>query len=71
MDSRSRELIAGNADLDSSSLLRPPEACDWLGIGRSTLFELIADGSLESVKIGRARRIPVGSVRKYVQELGS
>lgn len=69
MDPRSRELIAANADLDDSALLRTREACDWLGVGRSTLFELIADGSLPSVKIGRARRVPVGSVRAYVRQL--
>lgn len=69
MDARSRELIAANAELDDNVLLRPAEACDWLGVGRSTLFELIAEGSLPSVKIGRSRRVPVGVLRNYVRQL--
>ncbi len=58
-----------DTQLDPSMLLRPAQACEWLGVGRSTLFELIASGSLASVKVGRARRISVSALRSYVAGL--
>jgi excisionase family DNA binding protein len=39
-------------------LLTPIEAARALGIGRSKLYQLIQSGRLESVLIGRSRRIP-------------
>ncbi len=43
----------------SAQLLHKPEsAAAVLGIGRSKLFELIAAGEIETVQIGRSRRIP-------------
>jgi excisionase family DNA binding protein len=50
-------------------LLRPVEAADLLGIGRSRLFELMASGELRSVKIGRSRRVPVVAITEYVDRL--
>jgi excisionase family DNA binding protein len=50
-------------------LLRPEEAAEVLGIGRSTLYELLAAGQIESVHIGKARRIPVASLEQYVERL--
>lgn len=43
-------------------------AKDMIGVGRSRLFELIADGSLKSVKLGRKRLILVSSLRTLVGE---
>ena len=34
------------------------EACEFLGIGRSLLYELMNEGLLDSVKLGRRRLIP-------------
>lgn len=50
-------------------LLRPEEAAKALGVGRSTVFELIRAGELRSVKIGKLRRIPSEAVRQYVEGL--
>jgi excisionase family DNA binding protein len=50
-------------------LLKPEEAAEVLGIGRSTLYELLAAGQIESVHIGKARRIPVASLEQYVERL--
>lgn len=50
-------------------LLRPEEAAKALGVGRSTVFELIRAGELRSVKIGKLRRIPSEAVREYVDGL--
>lgn len=46
----------------------PSVAKGMIGVGRSRLFELIADGSLKSVKLGRKRLILVSSLRALVGE---
>lgn len=46
-----------------------PEAADLTGIGRTTLYGEITAGRLESVKIGRARRIPADALEAFVAEL--
>lgn len=48
-------------------LLKIPEAADVLAIGRSTVYELIAGGQLETVHIGRAVRITRASVESFVE----
>jgi excisionase family DNA binding protein len=40
-----------------------PEAAKALGLGRSKVYELIADKRLETVTIGRRRLVRVDSVR--------
>jgi excisionase family DNA binding protein len=51
-------------------LLRPEEVARVLGVGRTTVFELIRAGELRSVKIGKSRRISTEAVREYVAGLG-
>lgn len=50
-------------------LLSPNEAADVLSIGRSKLYELLANGQLDSVRIGSCRRIPLATVTDYVERL--
>lgn len=50
----------------SPLLLRPREAAVALGIGRSKLFELLAEGRLESIKLGSCRLIPRESLEAFV-----
>lgn len=50
-------------------LLTPREAAERLSIGRSKLYELLAEGALESVHIGSSRRIPVGALADFVNSL--
>lgn len=40
-----------------------PDAANSLSIGRSKLYELIADGKVETVSIGRRRLVKVASLR--------
>jgi excisionase family DNA binding protein len=47
-------------------LLRPEEAAQLIGCGRSYVWQLIADGSLASVHVGRLRRIPASAVAAYI-----
>ena len=39
------------------------EAADMLGVSRSGVYRLIAAKQLETIKIGRSRRISVASIR--------
>ena len=51
-------------------LLHPPEeAAKLLAVSRSQIFEMIASGQIESIKIGRLRRIPHDALTSYIQRL--
>ena len=47
-------------------LLRPVEAAEAIGIGRSKVYELIARGELPSVRIGSSVRVPVDALRAWI-----
>ena len=47
-------------------LLTVSEAAQQLGIGRSLLYELLADGQVESIHVGRLRRIPIDALADYI-----
>ena len=50
-------------------LLRVEEAAERLGIGRSLMYHLIVTGAVESVPVGRLRRIPCEALEEYVSRL--
>lgn len=45
------------------------QASAELSIGRSRLFEIIKNGGIETVKIGRSRRIPRAALEAFVARL--
>jgi excisionase family DNA binding protein len=47
-------------------LLRPLEAAEAIGIGRSKVYELLASGELPSVRVGASVRVPVDALREWV-----
>lgn len=47
-------------------LLTALQAAEMLSVGRTTVYELIATGDLETVHIGRSMRIPTDSVHALV-----
>jgi len=49
-------------------LLRIPEVAKALGLGRSTIYELIAKGELPVVRVGRAIRVSATTVQKWVTD---
>lgn len=53
----------------AGELLTVEEAARRLRIGRSLLYRLIASGELESVKVGRLRRVPAECLPEYVATL--
>ncbi|GAA3364013.1 helix-turn-helix domain-containing protein [Saccharopolyspora gregorii] len=50
-------------------LLTVEEAAEQLGIGRTTTYALVRSGELESVRIGRLRRIPKEAINAYAARL--
>jgi excisionase family DNA binding protein len=50
-------------------LLSIEDAGKALGVGRSTVYELIGSGDLELVHIGRSARVPVEAVQAFVARL--
>lgn len=46
--------------------VRIPLAAQMLGIGKSTLYEMIAAGEIETIKIGRSTLVPTDSLRAFL-----
>jgi excisionase family DNA binding protein len=53
----------------SPLLLSVTQAAEALAIGRTKIHELLATGAIESVRIGRSRRIPAAALEAYVARL--
>nr|EIF90669.1 DNA binding domain-containing protein [Streptomyces tsukubensis NRRL18488] len=50
-------------------LYKPEDAADVLSIGRSTLYELMAEGIVKYIKVGRIRRIRRRDLEEFVNSL--
>lgn len=48
-------------------LLRPMEVAEVLGIGRSRAYELIREGQLPTVRLGRSVRVPADRLREWIE----
>jgi excisionase family DNA binding protein len=48
---------------------RPEEVGDLLGVSRSTVYRLMGEGVLESVKVGGARRVTDEQLDRYLASL--
>ncbi|MFE7033501.1 helix-turn-helix domain-containing protein [Streptomyces sp. NPDC057621] len=49
--------------------VRVEEAARRLSIGRTTMYALIRDGAVQTVPIGRSRRVPVQALSDYLAQL--
>ncbi len=49
-------------------LLKPMECAEALGLGRSTTYQLIAEGTLPSVRVGSAVRVPLAALRTWIEK---
>lgn len=47
--------------------MRVPDACRYVGIGRSTLYVLIGEGEVEIVKLGSATLVLTASLNSLVE----
>jgi excisionase family DNA binding protein len=48
-------------------LLTIGEAADRLSLGKTFVYELVMRGELESLKLGKARRIPIEALERFIQ----
>ena len=51
---------------DALGLLTVPEAAGLMRLGKRTVARMIHAGEIESIKIGRSRRIPRQAVADYI-----
>lgn len=62
--------MKSNLDNQNASTLRTiPQAAAALGVGRSTIYELIRQKRLEAVKIGRCTRVPADAIMQFISQL--
>jgi excisionase family DNA binding protein len=64
IENKQRGTAAGVVPL----LLTIPQAAAALAVGRTTVYELISEGDLEAVHIGRSVRVPVDALRAFVDQ---
>jgi excisionase family DNA binding protein len=50
--------------------VRPAKAAEMLGVCRDTVYELMRSGRLRSVKVGRARLIPLAAIGQFLADEG-
>ena len=55
--------------LPTRVLLTVEEAAEQLRIGRTVAWRLVSNGELQSVQIGRLRRVPAAAVSEYAAHL--
>jgi len=66
MDKKHEELIPPRAI--PREVVRAEEAAQSLSISRAKLYQLLADGTIPSISIGRCRRIPVRALEQWVED---
>lgn len=47
-------------------LLTPLEVAEVTGLGRTTVYQFISQGTIPAVKIGRAVRVPVADLKAWI-----
>jgi len=52
-------------------MLTVEQAADAIGIGRTTMFALLKAGDVESVRIGRLRRVPAAAIDRFLECLAA
>lgn len=52
-------------------LLTVEAAAEQLSIGRTYMYQLLKNGQIESVKVGRLRRIPAVALTAYARRLAT
>lgn len=50
-------------------LITTRDACAMLGIKNTTLYQLIKEGRLDTIKLGRKRLVKVASAHRLIDEL--
>lgn len=62
----SHRSLDDRATTDSKLLLTIPEVAQRLSLGRSFVYQLVMRGEIRSIKVGRARRVPVTALDQFI-----
>lgn len=54
--------------MTNPQVISPAEAAVALGVSKSMIYKLLAQGALPSVKVGHLHRIPVGAPERFIEE---
>ena len=66
---QTRQVVDVTLRTSDRMLLTVAEAAERLGIGRSTMYVLIADGQIDTVRVGRLRRIEPEALTAYISRM--
>jgi excisionase family DNA binding protein len=69
VDLQSVSCIVKETRMNSKQLLTVLEVAECLSLSRAFTYQLINSGQLESIRIGRARRVPAEAVAEFVARL--
>ena len=50
-------------------LLRADEVREALGLSRSKIYEMMANGELPTVRFGRSTRVPMDALKRVIRDL--
>jgi excisionase family DNA binding protein len=53
-------------NLGGPLVVKPNVACSMLSVSHKKLYQLLADGQLESFRDGRSRKITVASIERFI-----
>lgn len=59
--------MAIDAPTSERVLLTIPEAAEWLGIGKTLCWQLVARGEIPSVRLGRLVRVHRGALEEWLR----
>ena len=59
--------MSGNETTPTTGLATVEEAMTFLSLGRTKLYDLIANGAIRSITIGKSRRIPWAELHDFCQ----
>ncbi len=51
-------------------MLKPKEAADAVGVGRTLFYRLVKAGVIPSCRVGKSIRIPVAALRAWAEAKG-
>jgi excisionase family DNA binding protein len=66
-DTSDEQSRANNLSVIEPITMRIPEACRFTGIGRSTLYLLIANHEVEIIKLGASTLVVTESLRRMIE----
>ena len=59
--------------MERSELLAftPAQVAEKLGLGRTTVYQLLSSGRLPAIRIGRSVRVPAGALHEFLSKQAS